>query len=65
MENRIGIKPENLAAGAHKLAVMLADEFLLYTKTRNAHWNVEGVIFTPGINSSKNSTSNWTKLWMI
>jgi starvation-inducible DNA-binding protein len=42
MENRIGIKPENLAAGAHKLAVMLADQFLLYTETRNAHWNVEG-----------------------
>ncbi len=41
----IGIKPENLAAVAHKLAVMLADEFLLYTKTRNAHWNVEGADF--------------------
>ncbi|HZH66527.1 MAG TPA: DNA starvation/stationary phase protection protein [Flavisolibacter sp.] len=45
MESRIGIKPENLAAGAQKLAVILADEFLLYTKTRNAHWNVEGADF--------------------
>jgi starvation-inducible DNA-binding protein len=45
MENSIGIKAENSAAGAHKLAVMLADEFLLYTKTRNAHWNVEGPDF--------------------
>jgi hypothetical protein len=33
MENSIGIKPENLAVGAHKLAVMLADEFFtLYEK---------------------------------
>jgi starvation-inducible DNA-binding protein len=45
METINGIKPENLAAVAHKLTVMLADEFLLYTKTRNAHWNVEGADF--------------------
>lgn len=45
METKIGIKQENLEAVAHKLAVMLADEFLLYTKTRNAHWNVEGADF--------------------
>ena len=45
METKIGIKPENLTSVAHKLAVMLADEFLLYTKTRNAHWNVEGADF--------------------
>jgi starvation-inducible DNA-binding protein len=45
METIIGIKPENLASVAHKLAVMLADEFLLYIKTRNAHWNVEGADF--------------------
>lgn len=45
METKIGIKPENLEAVAHKLAIMLADEFLLYTKTRNAHWNVEGADF--------------------
>lgn len=45
METKIGIKPENLEAVGHKLAVMLADEFLLYTKTRNAHWNVEGADF--------------------
>lgn len=45
METKIGIKPENLTSVVHKLAVMLADEFLLYTKTRNAHWNVEGADF--------------------
>lgn len=45
METKIGIKPENLAAVAHSLSEILADEFVLYTKTRNAHWNVEGPDF--------------------
>lgn len=42
MEARIGIKPENLSGVAHILSKILADEFLLFTKTLNAHWNVEG-----------------------
>jgi starvation-inducible DNA-binding protein len=45
MNPNIGISPENLAEVAHELNVILADEFLLYTKTRNAHWNVEGPDF--------------------
>lgn len=45
METSIGIKEENLQAVAHQLSVMLADEYLLYTKTRNAHWNLEGSDF--------------------
>ncbi len=45
MEPRIGITKENLAKGAHILSGFLADEFLLYLKTRNAHWNVEGADF--------------------
>jgi starvation-inducible DNA-binding protein len=45
MQPNIGIKPENLTAVAHHLNGILADEFLLYTKTRNAHWNVEGPDF--------------------
>ena len=45
MEPKIGIKKENLAAVAKALNNILADEFLLYTKTRNAHWNVEGPDF--------------------
>jgi starvation-inducible DNA-binding protein len=45
MQPNIGIKPDNLTAVAHRLNVILADEFLLYTKTRNAHWNVEGSDF--------------------
>ena len=45
MKVNIGIKPENLAAVAHSLSKILADEFVLYTKTRNAHWNIEGPDF--------------------
>ena len=45
METAIGIKPENLAEVAHSLNMLLADEHVLYIKTRNAHWNVEGPDF--------------------
>lgn len=45
METQIGIKPGNLAGVAETLCTLLADEFILYTKTRNAHWNVEGADF--------------------
>src|SRR3954462_10690351 len=45
MKTNIGITNENLSAVAHTLNGILADEFVLYTKTRNAHWNVEGPDF--------------------
>ncbi len=45
MKASIGISPANLQAVAAELSKLLADEFLLYTKTRNAHWNVEGPDF--------------------
>lgn len=45
MENILGIKKENRAQVVQSLAKLLADEFILYTKTRNAHWNVEGPDF--------------------
>jgi starvation-inducible DNA-binding protein len=41
----IGITQENLSKVAHELAKILADEYVLYTKTKNAHWNVEGPDF--------------------
>lgn len=41
----IGISQENLSAVAHELNHILADEYVLYTKTRNAHWNIEGPNF--------------------
>jgi len=45
METSIGIKADLTAKVAHELSRILADEFVLYTKTRNAHWNVEGPDF--------------------
>lgn len=45
MNTSIGITEANRLAVATALSKLLADEFLLYTKTRNAHWNVEGPDF--------------------
>src|SRR5258705_4436506 len=42
MEYTMGIKPETLSKSADLLNIFLTDEFLLYTKTKNAHWNTEG-----------------------
>ncbi|MDO6516638.1 Dps family protein [Zobellia uliginosa] len=45
MKTNIGISEENRQAVADELTKLLADEYVLYTKTRNAHWNVEGADF--------------------
>src|SRR5216684_6389634 len=45
METNIGITQKNRQAVSIALSKLLADEFVLYTKTRNAHWNVEGPDF--------------------
>ncbi|MVM31153.1 DNA starvation/stationary phase protection protein [Spirosoma sp. HMF4905] len=45
MKTSIGISAENREVVAHQLAKLLADEFVLYTKTLNAHWNLEGMDF--------------------
>ncbi len=42
MKTNIGITEKNTEVVAVELAKLLADEFVLYTKTRNAHWNVTG-----------------------
>jgi starvation-inducible DNA-binding protein len=45
MKTNIGIKDQDRQAVADQLGKLLADEFVLYTKTRNAHWNIEGADF--------------------
>ncbi|GAB3276683.1 Dps family protein [Larkinella harenae] len=45
MKTSIGIAAEKREVVAHQLAKLLADEFVLYTKTLNAHWNLEGIDF--------------------
>jgi starvation-inducible DNA-binding protein len=42
MKPNIGISDKNLQKVANLLNPLLADEFALYVKTRNAHWNVTG-----------------------
>ena len=41
----IGISDKNRKAIADQLSKILADEFVLYSKTLNAHWNIEGPDF--------------------
>ncbi|MEN2416311.1 Dps family protein [Flavobacterium mesophilum] len=45
MKANIGIKQESIATVVDVLIKILADEFVLYTKTKRAHWNVEGPDF--------------------
>jgi starvation-inducible DNA-binding protein len=44
-DTNIGISEANKQAVADELNKLLSDEFLLYTKTRKFHWNVEGAQF--------------------
>lgn len=46
MKPRIGIADDQRTATVAILNALLADEFLLYTKARNYHWNVVGPQFT-------------------
>ncbi|MEM5565064.1 DNA starvation/stationary phase protection protein [Psychroserpens sp. AS72] len=41
----IGISAENRQAITDHLSKILADEFVLYSKTLNFHWNIEGPDF--------------------
>ena len=45
MKANIGISDKNSKEVASVLNKILADEYLLYTKTRNYHWNIEGSNF--------------------
>lgn len=45
MSANIGIDQKHLDEISQILSHILADEFVLYTKTRSAHWNIEGPDF--------------------
>lgn len=45
MKTDIGIKEQDTKVVAGLLNKLLADENVLYTKVRNAHWNIEGPDF--------------------
>ncbi|WPP50598.1 Dps family protein [Catalinimonas niigatensis] len=42
---KVGLSEDNRAGVAEILNLILADESVLYTKTRNFHWNVTGPLF--------------------
>ncbi len=45
MKPNLGIPENHLQSVSIELNKLLADEFILYTKTRNYHWNIEGSNF--------------------
>ncbi len=45
MNTHIGITDSNRQVVATELSKILADETILYIKTKNAHWNIEGQDF--------------------
>jgi starvation-inducible DNA-binding protein len=45
MKPSIGLSEESLQASVKLLSLLLSDEVMLYTKTRNYHWNVSGESF--------------------
>lgn len=45
MKPNIEISEKNLKEVATLLNNLVADEYVLYTKTRNAHWNIQGQNF--------------------
>ncbi len=45
MKTTIGIPDKEIEEIVTLLNTLLADEYALYTKTRNAHWNVSGTNF--------------------
>ena len=45
MKNNIGITESSKQKVVVELSKILADEFILFIKTKNAHWNLEGIGF--------------------
>lgn len=45
MKPNIEISEAHLQEVANLLNTLLADEYVIYTKTRNAHWNIQGPNF--------------------
>ena len=45
MQPQIGISAKNLKSVTSLLSIVLADESVLYIKTRKFHWNVSGESF--------------------
>lgn len=60
MELNIGIAKDSRKQIADQLSKLLADSYVLYLKTHNFHWNVEGPMFTTLHNMFM---EQYTELW--
>ncbi len=45
MKTHIGLSLKNRQKVVNELSILLADEFVLSTKTKHAHWDIEGADF--------------------
>ena len=59
LEPNISISKNNREAVCKLLNALLADEYLLYVKTQNYHWNVTGLMFNDLHLFFGNNMSNW------
>ncbi|MFN8791005.1 MAG: Dps family protein [Bdellovibrionales bacterium] len=66
MELNTGIPKDDRKKIADHLSKLLADSYVLYLKTHNFHWNVEGPMFTTLHNMfMEQYTELWTALDLI
>ena len=59
MKPNINLSEQQREAVVKILNALLSDEYLLYTKTRNYHWNVVGRSLTTCTSSLRVNTKNW------
>lgn len=63
---KLGFKSTSQKEMAHGLSTLLADSYMLYIKTHNFHWNVEGPMFnTLHIMFMDQYTELWNALDLI
>ena len=60
MSQNIGLKKEDIKAISENLSKLLANEYFLYLKTLNIHWNVTGSNFF-GFHKLLEDQYNWLK----
>lgn len=57
MKPNIGISDSNRQSVVKILNTLLADEYVLYTKTRNYHWNVVGPQFMSSLTTAATAST--------
>ena len=65
MKTNIDLSDEQRDSVVKVLNTLLSDEYVLYTKTRNYHWNVVGPSSTTCTSSLRSNIPNLLKSWMM